>query len=360
MESSDYQLMYTMLLCCLRTKPTSYDIEKYYEIFVSKHMRNIKSFKKWLLSEKKFEDNYITNKVEHDITVRTSNNKYCSNYDAVIAINSNKQILTFSNFFLLKDRLISNLFTNYNMDFNIYKNITNNYDAILDTIDQCKIIEEPSVYMCNSYMNNNTIECFGQLCSIIENIIESNDTSKKIVITDDTLKNIIKILYIFFDEDQLIRIDSGTNYQFKEILFLKPTKISHNSLIISKIINFCDEYYVNKNKGKMNNKILLINNRCIINNLLKKRYLDKISQKCDDLSIINESEYTDIYELIYQLHNAQMIITEPKTNLFEYIKYFSKNAKIYIIGKSPNETILSSNNIEYTNLKNYVDVLDIV
>ena len=145
------------------------------------------------------------------------------------------------------------------------------------------------------------------------------------------------ILQIFCDEWQGVKVKRDKIYKFKNIYIPYPEilGIERNIITISKIINYCST--VCNNETLKRKKIILIKTTSNKTQTISGHYVEKMSQEminyCESKNVIIIEPGTHcIYELIYMLINADIILASRGAISYTHMIYYNQLAKLYLIG----------------------------
>jgi hypothetical protein len=278
-----------------------------------------------------------------DIFIRYKHNKIenFTSFNPIICIKNDK-IIKKSNSYLF-DTEINNLCdTKYEIDYRIYRSILENYEQIMSISSENYVIKNKCIYLGNAFLDSN----IGHACSYIFSIIDRYDfidKNIKIIITDNTLQNIIKLLLIFINKEQIIQIENTKLYKFENIIIHNSSlenilSIEKYTKTINKILY--SELILSHQNSELDNKnILLIK----IKNSNSNKFSGCVSYELTDEMynymkkrdvIIIHPENICIYKLIYMLNRAKKIVTSTGAISYNHMIYFNKNADLYFIGDS--------------------------
>lgn len=261
-----------------------------------------------------------------------------NSFSPVIAVDNDKNMISDSNSYLLNEEIKKYKNSSYETQYEIYKNININYNNILNC-DKKTNINDRCLYLCNAFNHNN----IGHALSIIFNVLNRyknlyKKNYEKIVISENSLNNVKKILYLFFEKHEIIEMESEKTYLFKNIIIPKIRyeylmSIERSTEIISEIIN-SNEIQKYKDSGLENKKIIMIKQENISRSSCRSYNItSEIKKYCEEnnIDIIKPEDY-DIYKLIYMLNNASMIMTSAGAISYAHMIFFNKKAKLYFVG----------------------------
>lgn len=319
------------------------NIDNYYDELIYKYNNNIILFAENNAIYKYNIESLIIDNDENflnDILIRYHENYNIENkfisWNPIIAVKNNN-ILRNSNSYLLEYEIKRYYDTEYEKYYKIYENININYNKIKNNIYDY-IIEEKCIYLGNAFIDSNIGHCLSFIFFII-NKYDYIDKNIKFVITNNIIDNALKILLTLIDKNQILMIDEKKIYKFKNIMiyninFESILSIEKYNNIINKIL-LSNSISFYKNKNLENKKVFLVKEQT--NN--KKGCVgfvmnDRIKNFLNENNIFyTNSKDINIYELIYILQNAEIIITSPGTISYAHMIFFNKNAKLYFIGK---------------------------
>lgn len=316
-----------------------------------------------------------------NIKIRYHENKHIDNFiswNPIIAVHNN-QIIRDSNSYLFeqeiknyyydKSKIIYNggqrhiikIPNHYEKYYEIYKNIIINYNEIINSSVN-NTINYTCVYLGCAFLDSNIGHALSYIFSILSHYIKFEDgklvmdNNIKFVITNNTLPNVIKILEIFLNESQIIKLEEFKVYEFNNIIIHKTSTKEilciENFPEIVKYILESQQVQMYKDKDLENKNIFMVkshnNNKIgfpkysISNNLID--YFNN-----NNILYIKPEDY-NIYELIYMLNNASVILTSGGAISYTHMIFFNKNAKLYFLG----EKYHYSNTLNFT----YINSID--
>lgn len=332
------EIIRNLFIICIKRLPTEEEMKLHLDRYTEIHNSQYFSVRNEFINS--YEARTVQNHeiVNHDISIKYVPNYSTDNrrmFNPVICVNNDKKILTYSNSYLLLSEIRNYLGSNYEDQYKIYSAITNNYLQIINSTACDNIINDECVYLCNAFMDSNIGHCCSHNFSVIEKMYQDNILDKKIVIINDIYPNMLKLLLIFFDESQIIKLEKEVLYKFTNIYIYYPTlfNIEKNPFVINTIISFCNDLFKN-NTSLLHKKVLMVKKYSAENN--SQHYVqnitDEMSKYCELNNVmIIEPEKMDIYELIFILQNADVIITSRGAISYTHMIYFNKNAKLYLI-----------------------------
>jgi hypothetical protein len=363
-----YVMIFNLFIKYIKRFPTKYELETHKKRFIEIHKLSLESINKefagcleakqnkdnlppkyddienaieYINSKKTFYDNIINSKSEiyNDVLIRHHHNIVNGqiSFNPIICVN-NEKIIRSSNSYLLEHELNRYYRGNYEKNYKIYKNINENYIQIISSNEIDYEIKDECIYFGNAFLDSN----IGHTSSIIFNFLERYKTiinpNIKIVVTDNTYPNIIKLLLIFVNENQIIKLEQKKIYKFKNITIKHLNihdiiSIERNKITISKIIS-SNQVQSYKKLGLENKKVLMVKTKGIHHSKCKVFTLtnDIINFLNDNNVIIIKPEEICIYKLIYILANAETIVTSEGAISYNHMIYFNKKANLYFIG----------------------------
>jgi len=350
-------------------QPSDQELELHLKRFRDLHKYNKESIINEFKNCEESKRNKEFNEYNVDVLIQYKKNYMkdnASSFNPVLCVDekSNNMII-YSNSYLLNGEMImknpkicgSPYSLWYESQYHIYEAIEKNHMDIKNR-KYDYIVEENSVYFCNAFMDSNIGHSCAHNFAILENYFQKHlNITAKIVIIEDIIPNMLKLLHIFFDESQIIKLEKDKIYKFKNIYIPYPEilSIDRNIITISKIINYCTTV-CNKETLKRK-KIILIKTISNKTQTISADFIEKMSQEminyCESKNVlIIEPGNHCIYELIYMLKNADIILASRGAISYTHMIYFNKLAKLYLIkGPYMYSSKLPFKNIPTINLK---------
>jgi hypothetical protein len=272
-----------------------------------------------------------------DVLVRHNKNIIddFNSFNPVIAV-KDKNIIKNSNSYLLNSELCR-----MNVDrcnWGVHKNMKNIYSILLKE-NEFEVIDIMCLYGCNAFNDSNMGHALSIIFSIIMRYMDTWILEKStIVIQDDTYKNIINILLIFFNKNQILLLEENKSYKFNNIIIPDIDRGDvmsiHTYNKIKKHILDSGNVKKYKDLGRENRKVILVKqNKNKFSGCIGYDIDDEMKEYCfdNDIMIIKPEDY-DICELIYILSNASMITTSPGAISYTHMIFFNQKGKLHFIG----------------------------
>lgn len=225
----------------------------------------------------------------------------------------------------------------YENTYNIYRAIENNYKEIT-TKDYDYLVDDECVYFCNAFMDSNIGHSCAHNFLILENYFRNNQKlPTKIVIIDDILPNMLKLLLIFFTESQLISLKRDKIYKFTNITIPFPHifGLENAQITASKILDYCGTFY--NDDSLKNQKIIMIKTKSADTQTISSYFVQNLTPdminycRSNNILIIEPANYC-IYKLISMLKNASVILTSGGAISYNHMIYFNRSARLYFVG----------------------------
>lgn len=246
-----------------------------------------------------------------------------------------KRLLTHTNSYMTDNEFRQYFGKGYDAQYQIYPNIYENYKYIYTHVPD-RTFTMPMVYFGNSFTDSNIGHCTSVFFGHIDQMMRANQMHLKICIPENTYPNARKLLEVFFPPHQIVTLETNKVYEFAELTIYPQTimGIERFPHIVSKINEYCTNRFADR-PDMIGRKIIMVKQSTETIN--SRYYICNISpavrQYCADhkFDIVLPENY-DIYELIFMLNNASVIITSGGAISYNHMIYFNKKAKNYFVG----------------------------
>jgi len=257
-----------------------------------------------------------------------------------MAINSESKLLKYSN-----DWLYLLLFYYNNVLYTgLYNILVETYNKIIETKNEVFINE--NILPLISSFSTGTAHGYAGIFVMLYDYLENKDKYEnyKIAVYSKSQSGILEIIeyfceHGFIDKQNIIFIDNDVKYRFKKIHLIKINRhVFHPrdefSLTIS---NFINNIWIDNSTYKNNRMCIFkttdsknVTNACCINK-------DLVNKFCNKYNLINCSPgiNSNENELIFQMKNCEIFITNWGTSYCKNYYYISEKCK-YIIVLFPN------------------------
>lgn len=268
-----------------------------------------------------------------DIRFHKNDSLGFTSFNPIIAVKDGT-IIVHSNSYVSRKE-IENLYfqDSYESYYKIYDNIYKNFKNIINSTEST-VITDKCFYLSNAFIDSNIGHALSAIFYIFSNY--KIDNNIKVVIPENTLESIKKILLIFINQDQIFQLKENVTYKFENI-FLPEMPLSSIMSIeqhtepIKKIIDWVKAF--NFGETYLNKKVFLVKH----NNLNKRGHFgyditDDIRKYLESKDVlIIKPEDICVYKLIFMLLNASMIFTSGGAVSYAHMIFFNKDAKLFFV-----------------------------
>jgi len=250
----------------------------------------------------------------------------------------------------------------------IYSRILNNYNNIIinkENIDKIITIEDKCILLNNSFSTGNAGHDL--FCTLNTLMKYKNFIDLKFILFNEITTNNSKIIKLFINDSQIIKINEKQIYNFKKQIFNYENSCHNPSLEYINIIDETKQKIINKIESELskdeienlkNKKIIIIKNKTM--NLIVR------NEDCfeanilfnflkDDNWYVCNPETDNFYEMAYMFLHASIIITADRGISCANQIFYNLNAKI--IGFQLNTENKKLFTIETGNLKTNYDCM---
>jgi hypothetical protein len=282
------------------------------------------------------------NNVYNNVLLHTGNNKN-REWNNLIAINDNKEIIKNSNIYITFNTIYPKDFWKYqNDEYKIFDNLENNYNILINNNNNINnTLYDDKLYfmMMDPFTLKNSGHNLSTLLDQAKYIITNNITNI-LIYKDFKDSNNYKIIKTILPKDVVFYLlDYDTSYYIKNVIIIEQQIANmylHTDLIQEIINKIQDNYLTNYSDYLSKNIILMKTNRnknAFVSNTLHncELFLKELEEK-EFINIIPEED--DIFKVIIMLLNAKNIVTSEGAISFTNHIFFNKNSNVIYIGKN--------------------------